>query len=92
MRAVLVNAAQTFNFVGGRKAGCNDWGVSTRAAARRWNRLMTVILSLASLVSGSALACAAERYPPYVAAIERGAGALMVAALSLIAYSLPFIP
>jgi len=53
---------------------------------------MTVILSLASLVSGTALACAAERYPLYVAAIERGAGALMVAALSLIAYSLPFIP
>jgi hypothetical protein len=53
---------------------------------------MTVILSLASLVSGTALACAAERHPCYVAAIERGAGALMVAALSLIAYSLPFVP
>ena len=53
---------------------------------------MTVILSLASLISGAMLACAPERYPPYVATIERGAGALMVAALSLIAYSLPFIP
>jgi hypothetical protein len=53
---------------------------------------MTAILSLASLVSGAVLACAPERYPAYVAAIERSAGALMVAGLGLIAYSLPFIP
>ena len=53
---------------------------------------MVVVVSLASLISGSALAAAAERHPAYVAMLERGAGALMIAGLALLGSSLPFVP
>ena len=53
---------------------------------------MVVVLSLASLISGTALATAAERYPAYVATLERSAGTLMIAGLMLLGSSLPFVP
>lgn len=43
------------------------------------------------MMIGSALAAVAERYPGHVVALERGAGALMVAGLVLIGSGLPFI-
>jgi hypothetical protein len=51
-----------------------------------------VVVSLASLISGSALAAVAERHPAYVAMLERGAGALMIAGFALLGSSLPFVP
>ncbi len=53
---------------------------------------MAAIVSLATLMFGSALAAVAERHPAYAAMLERGAGALMVAGLVLLGSSLPFIP
>ncbi len=43
---------------------------------------MAAIVSLATLMFGSALAAIADRHPAYVAMLERGAGALMVAGLA----------
>ena len=53
---------------------------------------MAAIVSLATLMFGSALAAVAERHPAHAAVLERGAGALMVAGLVLLGSSLPFIP
>jgi hypothetical protein len=54
---------------------------------------MVLILSLASLVSGAAVAtAAAARHPVHAAMLERGAGALMIAGLALLGSSLPFAP
>jgi hypothetical protein len=53
---------------------------------------MTVFISLATVMSGSALVAVAERHPGHVAMLERGAGSLMVAGLALLGSSLPFIP
>ena len=53
---------------------------------------MIVVFSLASLLSGVALACVAERHPAHVALLERGAGTLMITGLALLGSSLPFLP
>jgi hypothetical protein len=53
---------------------------------------MVVVLSLASLVSGGALASVAKRHPAYLVALERSAGVLTVTGLALLGASLPFIP
>ena len=53
---------------------------------------MTVVFSLAGLLSGTTLATLAERYPAHVAMLERGAGVLMIAGLALLGSSLPFVP
>jgi hypothetical protein len=53
---------------------------------------MTAIASFMFMMIGSAIAAVAERYPGHVVALERGAGALMVAGLVLIGSGLPFIP
>ena len=54
---------------------------------------MILIVSLASLVSGAAVATiAAARDPAHAAMLERGAGALMVAGLTLLGSLLPFVP
>lgn len=53
---------------------------------------MCLVLSLASLTSGAALATIAERHPAYLVMLERGAGALMVGGLALLGMNLPFVP
>ena len=53
---------------------------------------MTVVFSLASLVSGAALASVAGRHPAHVATLELGAGVLLVAGLALLGAALPFVP
>ena len=53
---------------------------------------MIVAISLVSLLSGAALTGMADRYPAYVAVVERGAGGLMILGLALLGSSLPFVP
>ena len=53
---------------------------------------MVAVFSLASALSGAALASIAERHPAYVAILERSAGVLMIAGLALLGSSLPFVP
>jgi hypothetical protein len=53
---------------------------------------MVGVISLFSLLSGAALACAAERHPNRVALLERSAGVLMVGGLVLLGSTLPCIP
>jgi hypothetical protein len=50
---------------------------------------MVVVASLASLASGGVLAVMAERHPAYVVMLERGAGTLMIAGLTLLGTLLP---
>ena len=51
-----------------------------------------MVVSLASLISGAALASLAERHPSYVAALELGAGVLLIGGLALLGIALPFLP
>ena len=86
-RIVLLSAAGVGTLALMRAVGC------AKATVWRWQeRFMAAIVSLATLMFGSALAAVAERHPAYVAMLERGAGALMVAGLVLLGSSLPFIP
>jgi hypothetical protein len=47
------------------------------------------LLSLASLISGGVLACAAHRFPGRCAAIETYGGVLLIGGLALLGASLP---
>ena len=51
-----------------------------------------MVTSLASLISGAALVSLAERNPGYVAALELGAGVLLIGGLALLGATLPFLP
>lgn len=51
---------------------------------------MIAAASLASLLLGTALACAAERVPSQVEILESSGGALLLTGLALIGWGLPF--
>ena len=53
---------------------------------------LSMVASLASLISGAALVSLAERHPRYVAALELGAGVLLIGGLALLGATLPFLP
>ena len=50
---------------------------------------MVIAVSLFSLGSGTALACAIDRFPKRSAMIEYGSGLMLVAGLALIGGALP---
>jgi hypothetical protein len=47
------------------------------------------IVGLFSVVIGTVAACAAERFPAYVEALETGAGFLLIAGFALAGFALP---
>jgi hypothetical protein len=51
---------------------------------------MIAAASVLSLLLGTTLACAAERVPSQIAAMENGGGALLLAGLAMIGWGLPF--
>ena len=53
---------------------------------------LSMVASLASLISGAALVSLAERHPGYIAALEFGAGVLLIGGLALLGATLPFLP
>ena len=50
---------------------------------------MAAMVGLLSVMVGAAVACAAERFPAHVEAIETGAGFLLLSGLSLTGFALP---
>jgi hypothetical protein len=49
------------------------------------------ILSLLSVMSGTAIAYLAKRFPPHIELLETGAGALLLGGLALASSGLPVI-
>jgi hypothetical protein len=50
---------------------------------------MILALALFSLISGTSLACAAQKVPPHAAALEQWGGTLFVSGLALLGTMLP---
>jgi hypothetical protein len=50
---------------------------------------MVGTLGLLGVVAGAVIAYVAERWPAHVAALETGAGALLIGGLALTGYALP---
>ena len=50
---------------------------------------MVAAISLASVIAGAAIAYVAERFPAHMAALETGAGALLIGGFALMGCGLP---
>ena len=50
---------------------------------------MAAILGLLSVVTGTVIACMAERFPAQIEALETGAGLLLMSGFALTGFALP---
>jgi hypothetical protein len=52
---------------------------------------MFLVVGILSVLTGTVLACASQRFPAYVRVIEIGAGLLLIGGLALSSWALPVV-